>query len=115
MWDNGIQFLISEFTSACESYKVKILFTSPYHPQAKHVESINRNLKIMLSSYMQDNHRSWDNVLAQVAGAMRISKHEVTCQIPFYNNFGYDHCISGTDCQHPMHDQSVVLVRSNGF
>lgn len=113
--DNGSQFRSREFTSLCETYHTKILFTSPYHPQANPVERVNRNLKIMLSSYVQDNHRSWDKVLAQIACAMRTSKHEVISQTPFFVNFGREHCISGKDYQHPVPNESVPLDRSNGF
>lgn len=113
--DNGTQFRSREFTSTCDSYKVKILFTSPYHPQANPVERVNRTLKIMLSSYVQENHRQWDKVLAQVGCAMRTLKHESTCQTPFFVNFGREHCVYGTDHHHPVQDNTVALDRSRGF
>lgn len=113
--DNGTQFRGKEFTSLCENYKVKILFTSPYHPQANPVERINRNLKIMLSSYVRDNHRTWDKLLPKVACALRTAKHEVTKQTPYFVNFGREHCVSGEDYQHPLADNEISLDRSNGF
>lgn len=113
--DNGTQFRSHIFTSLCESYGTKILFTSPYHPQANPVERVNRNLKIMLSSYVQDNHRSWDKVLVKIACALRTSKHEVLGQTPFFVNFGREHCVSGTAYKHPIQDEAMPLDRKTGF
>lgn len=42
-----------------------MLSISPFHPQANPIERVNRTLKIMLSSYVQDNHHLWDEILAQ--------------------------------------------------
>lgn len=113
--DNGTQFRSREFTHLCEYYQVTIMFTSPYHPQANPVERVNGTLKIMLSSYIRDNQKSWDKMLPIVACVIRTSKHEVTGQTPFFVNFVKEHCVSGKDYQHPVKDSEMPLDRSNGL
>lgn len=95
--DNGTQFKCKEFVNLCNNYDTKIWYNALYHPQANPAERTNRTLKTMLSSYVKDNHRTWDLYLQKVACAIRTSVHEVTQQTPYFVNFGANHIISGGD------------------
>lgn len=55
--DNGVQFKSREFADLCAGYRVNILFTPYYHPQANSVERVNRVIKTMLSCYVAKNQR----------------------------------------------------------
>ncbi|KAJ8910189.1 hypothetical protein NQ315_008987 [Exocentrus adspersus] len=55
----------------------------------------------MLSMYVSDNHRSWDENLDQIACAIRTSKHEVTKLTPYFVNFGRNMNLSGKDYSRP--------------
>lgn len=53
--------------------------TTPYHPQSDGmVERFNKTLATMLSNYVDDNHRDWDECIPFVMMAYRASQHEST-------------------------------------
>lgn len=109
--DNGVQFRSREFTKLMATYKVHIRYTANYHPQANPTERVNRVLKTMLSSFIEDNQRSWDTLLAKVACAIRSSKHETTSNSPYFVNFGKEMTLQG-DHNHYKDDKiSNIKVR----
>lgn len=105
--DNGVQFRSHLFSKLMANYHVKIRFTANYHPQANPTERVNRVLKTMLSSYVEDNQRNWDKILAKVTCAIRSSKHEVTRHSPYYVNFGREMILKGDDQLFKDKDQNI--------
>lgn len=103
--DNGKQFQSNEFKSLMANHQVTISHTAYYHPQANAVERVHRTLKEMLSAYVQDNQRSWKNMLQKVACAIRTSKSESTNLTPYFINFGREINLSGN---HPKISRDVV-------
>ena len=95
--DNGTQFTSSQFRKLNEVYGVQIRFNAVYHPQANPIERSHRTLKVMLSSYVRENHRSWESHLQKLACAMRTSTHETISATPYFVNFGRQMCINGKD------------------
>lgn len=55
--DNGVQYKNKLIRELCEPYGVKQWFTYSYHPEANPTERVYRVLKVMISSYLQDNQR----------------------------------------------------------
>lgn len=113
--DNGVQFKSTDFRNLCGKYKVSILFNALYHPQNNPSERVNRVIKTMLSSYVQDNHQTWDKVLPSVSCAIRTLVHEATGYTPYFVNFGREHIISGEDypAESVIPDQPVHYDREN--
>lgn len=95
--DNGKQFVSKEFKLFAQTYNVQHLTTAYYHPQANACERQHGTVKIMLSSFVKDNHRNWDTVLPKVACAMRTGIHESTGLTPYFINFGREMRLSGSD------------------
>lgn len=93
--DNGVQYRSKEFRKMVSSYQSKIIYNANYHPQANPTERINRVMKTMLSSYINDNQRTWDRYLAKVACAVRTAVHEVIGMTPYFANFGREISLSG--------------------
>jgi len=52
--------------------------TTAYHPQTNLTERVNRNLKTMIVSYVEDQHRQWDKWLAEFRYAINSAWHEST-------------------------------------
>lgn len=95
--DNGPQYRSKEFQRFARDYGCQIKYSSNYHPRANPTERTNRNLKIMMSMYAADNHRTWDVELQKLACALRTCRHEVTRLTPYYVNFGRNMALSGED------------------
>lgn len=72
--DNGVQFRSRQFKALMEKCTIK--FTPFYHPRANPTERTNRTLETMLSMYVSDNHKKWDQELSAVACAIRTAKHD---------------------------------------
>lgn len=83
--DNGPQFISSEFKNLMNKYKVqKIWFNARYFPQANPTERVNKTIVTAIRSYIQDDHKLWDENIHQIAQAIRLAKHEVTKLSPSY-------------------------------
>lgn len=94
--DNGPQFISREFKSFLNKYKVqKIWYSARYCPQINFTERINRVLKTVISSYIQENHREWDKYVFDIAQAIRSARHDVTEIPPSFLVFGRHVPISG--------------------
>ena len=62
--------------------------TSPYHAQANPVERVNRVLKTMIASFVDNDHRSWDKHLPDFCFAYNTGFHSSTHVSPAFLNFG---------------------------
>uniref|UniRef100_A0A8D0AMC3 Integrase catalytic domain-containing protein n=1 Tax=Sander lucioperca TaxID=283035 RepID=A0A8D0AMC3_SANLU len=84
----GSQFVSSVFEETCRRWNLKQKRTSPYHPQTNLTERINRNVKAMIASYVEDNHKSWDKYLPEFRFALNSAVHESTGVTPAELNIG---------------------------
>lgn len=94
--DNGSEFIGHPVKKLAQEYKIKLLLNPSRHPQANPSERANRTIVTMLRAYVGNNHRNWDNLIAQLGFALRSSVHESTGRTPNYLNFGRDLPIAGT-------------------
>ncbi|KAH0814473.1 hypothetical protein GEV33_008319 [Tenebrio molitor] len=96
--DNGVQFGRShEFQDFLRRYGVEPYYNSLYTPQNNPTERVNRTLKSLITSYIDQDQRKWDENLSRVACALRTAKHEATRQTPYYLNFGNEMIDYGAD------------------
>lgn len=93
--DNGVQFKSNLFRTMAKTYNIKIAYTANYHPQSNPTERMNRVIKSMLTAYVSENHKTWDQYLYKIAYAIRSSKHEVTGLTPNFVNFGRETSLDG--------------------
>ncbi|CAG2199696.1 unnamed protein product [Mytilus edulis] len=67
----------------CCILNIKKTRTTPYHPKSDGmVERFNKTLATMLSSFVEQNQRDWDEYIPFVMMAYRASEHETTGQTP---------------------------------
>ncbi len=63
--DRGDQFVSAVFRELCENWSITCKLTTAYHPQTNMTERVNRTLKNMMSAYVDDNHKKWDQFLPE--------------------------------------------------
>lgn len=80
--DNHSVFVSKLFKDMCFSWGVKHRRTSPYHPQASHVERFHRNLRSSLIIFAHANQASWDYYLPYIQTAFNSSWHSATKSSP---------------------------------
>lgn len=96
--DNGKQFISKEFESLLKEYNVTPIYIASYHPQTNPTERVNRVLKTMIASYIEnDDHRKRDIYLSKFACAIRTAKHEIVQHSPYFINFGKEMVTSGIE------------------
>ncbi|CAC5409896.1 unnamed protein product [Mytilus coruscus] len=79
--DQGRQFESLLFQEMCCILNIKKTRTTPYHPKSDGmVERFNKTLATMLSSFVEQNQRNWDEYIPFVMMAYRASEHETTGQ-----------------------------------
>ncbi len=86
--DQGSQFISSVFSDTCRRWNLKQKKTTPYHPQTNLTERVNRNLKAMIASYVEDKHKSWDKYLPEFRFALNTAVHESIGVTPAELNVG---------------------------
>lgn len=95
--DNGVQYTSKEFTALLKKYNVKSLKNPLYHPEPNFTERVNRVFKTMISCYVKENHKKWDQHLYELGCAYRTAKSEVTGMTPYYINFGSEMVVNGNE------------------
>ncbi len=79
---------MKEFT---ESYKIKMLNSSPYYAQANgQAESSNKILIKLIKKKIEDHPRRWHEVLSEALWAHRISRHGATKVTPYELVYGQE-------------------------
>ncbi|KAI2646023.1 Protein NYNRIN [Labeo rohita] len=54
------QFTSNLLDQVCKQWHIIQRLTTAYHPQSNLTESLNLNLKMMMATYVDQNHRTWD-------------------------------------------------------
>ena len=74
-----------------ESYKIKLLNSSPYYVQANgQAESSNMILIKLIKKKIEENPKRWHEVLSEALWAHRISRHVATKITPFELVYGQE-------------------------
>ena len=82
--DQGSSFISKEVRAFIESYKIKLLNSSPYYTQANgQAESSNKILIKLIKKKIEENPKRWHKMLSEVLWAHRISRHGATKVTPF--------------------------------
>ena len=83
--DRGTNFRSDVLERVNDIFKVRRIFTSPYHPQTDGmVERFNRTLQDMLTTYVNSNQSDWDIYLPSMLFADRMCTHSTTGQSPYF-------------------------------
>jgi transposase InsO family protein len=87
--DQGTSFLSGQVREFIESYKIRLLNSSPYYAQANgQAKSSNKTLVKLIKKKIEDNTRRWHEVLSEALWAHRISRHGATKVTPFELVYG---------------------------
>ena len=74
--DQGSSFISKEVRVFAESYKIKLLNSSPYYAQANgQAKSSNKILINLIKKKIEENPKRWYEVLSEALWARRISRH----------------------------------------
>ncbi len=80
--DRGAQFTSNLLSQVCKQWGVVQKLTTAYHPQTNLTERINRTLKTMMASYVEEQHRRWDQWLPEFRFAINTAWQESTGHSP---------------------------------
>ena len=78
-----------------ESYKIKLLNSSPYYTQANGQAKSSNKILIKLVKKIEENPRRWHEVLSEALWAHRISRHGATKVTPFELVYGQEAVLPG--------------------
>jgi hypothetical protein len=89
--DHGSSFISKEVRDFTESYKIKILNSSPYYAQANgEAEFSNKILIKLTKKKIEENPRRWHEVLSEALWAHHISRHGAAKGTPFELVYGQE-------------------------
>ncbi|CAH2109133.1 unnamed protein product [Euphydryas editha] len=88
--DQGTNFTADLFKKTCEFFKIKQLWSSPYHPQTQGaLERSHSTLKEYLKSYVNDNQTNWHKYVYTAMLAYNTNVHTTTKFTPYELLFGH--------------------------
>lgn len=82
MSDRGPQFTPQLLNVTCRQWGAIQKLTTAYHLQTNLTERANRTRKVMISSYVKDNHQNWDQWIHEFRLAINSSWQESTKYTP---------------------------------
>jgi hypothetical protein len=89
--DQGSSFMFHQFREFAESFRIKLLNSSPYYAQANgQAESSNKTLIKLIKKKIEEHPKKWHEVLSEALWAHRISKHGATQVTPFELVYGQE-------------------------
>jgi hypothetical protein len=89
--DRGKAFLAQVIKETNKVLRIHKVNTSAYHPQTDGlVEKLNGTLETMLSMYVAEDQKDWDEYLPYILFAYRSTPHESTKETPFFLTYGRD-------------------------
>ncbi|XP_052855299.1 protein NYNRIN-like [Drosophila gunungcola] len=66
------------FRAFCRNNGIQLEYTAPYSPQQNPTERANRTIKTMISQYVNQDHRTWDQLLPEIFLAINTSISDST-------------------------------------
>lgn len=110
--DNGVQFTGSEFKQLMKRYNVPKVFYGPrYTPQVNLVERFNKTVMTAVASYVEENHRTWDEKLHQIRFAINSAVNESTGFTPFFLVHAREPVINGSFYKDVDQDYAEAMPR----
>lgn len=86
--DNGNPYVNKNLQRLAELHGIQTSTTPVYHPQANPDERINRTVKTMITSFIKDNHKEWDQFLPEFMFGINTALQESTGFSPAVLNLG---------------------------
>ncbi|XP_029169373.1 uncharacterized protein LOC114939266 [Nylanderia fulva] len=86
--DNGTEFINKVLKTFAKEHNLTHITVPPYHPQANPVERVNRILKTMIISFIDKDHREWDEHLPEFRFAYNTACHSSLGASPAFLNLG---------------------------
>ncbi len=87
--DKGQEFMGKIVKSLCELFRVKRIYTTPYHPQTNAAcERMNQTIGQALRTLGNTKQTNWPDILPGIMMAYRKTLHNSTGFSPFYMLFG---------------------------
>lgn len=113
LMDNGTQFTGKVMEALFKKYNIpNIHYTPKYTPQVNLVERFNRTIITCISTYVDNDHRSWDLFIPKVQFAINNSVNEATGFSPSFLVFGRELVTCGSHyVDNDLGDEIVFLPR----
>lgn len=111
--DNGTQFISSSTDALFKKYKIpNVFFTPKYTPQVNTVERYNKTIVTSLSTFVGNDHSSWDISIPKVQFAINNSVNEATGYTPSFLVYGRELVLCGSHyTDNDLGDEVLFLPR----
>lgn len=111
LMDNGTQFTGKVSDALFKKYNIpNVYYTPKYTPQVNLVERYNRTIITCISTFVDDDHRSWDLYIPKVQFAINSSVNEATGFTPAFLVFGRELVTCGTHYTDNDHGEEILFL-----
>jgi len=92
--DNGTQFRNDKWTKQLQAARIRVIFTTTYHPEGNPVERTNREIGRILRTYCHSTHAGWVKWVNTIEFWLNHTTHESTGYTPQQIMFGNRHILT---------------------
>lgn len=106
--DNANQYSCHDMKKLCREYNITPRYNIAYTARNNPTERMNQTLETLICSYVQDDHRTWDEHLPELQAALNTSVSVVTGLSPHQVLFGESLILDGRERQFNGCEDPVV-------
>lgn len=116
LMDNGRQFTSHTIKNLFTHYNVPNVFYTPlYTPQVNAVERYNKTIITVVSSFIDNDHRSWDINIPKIQFALNSAVNEVTGFTPAFLVYGRELVSCGSHYIDADIEDSIIFAPRDAY
>lgn len=114
--DNGKQFVSATLKQLLAKYHVPNLhYTPKYSPHVNTVERYNKTIMTAISTFIENDHRVWDQLIPKIQFALNSSVNEVTGYSPSFLVYGRELVVCGSYYTDTEYSDEIVFIPRDSY
>lgn len=116
LMDNGRQFISNTMKNLFATYSIPNVYYTPlYTPQVNTVERYNKTIITAVSTFIENDHRSWDTNIPKIQFALNSAVNEVTGFTPSFLVFGRELVNCGSHYNDAAIEDHIIFAPRDAY
>lgn len=116
LMDNGRQFTSNTMRNLFSAYNIPNIYYTPlYTPQINTVERYNKTIMTAVSTFIVNDHRTWDTNMSKIQFALNSAVNEVTGFTPSFLVFGRELVNCGSHYLDPDLGKNIIFTPRDDY
>lgn len=116
LMDNGKQFTSNTMRNLLATYNIPNIYYTPFYtPQVNTVERYNKTIITAVSTFIENDHRTWDTNISKIQFALNSAVNDVTGYTPSFLVFGRELVSCGSHYIDPDLQDNIVFAPRDSY